>query len=159
MIYDPLAAPDANTSVHRDYDRQNQSKSKFSLQTPVTEDEYQDAPSVFDEDISSLTSLNEVDFDGELLNLYKRTRLLAAQAETDKQMPYSQRAAAFKTHSATMQTIIKAQESLHSVERMKITENVLIETLKAFPDLQEMFLKQYAEKLEEAHKASKKGKA
>ena len=58
-------------------------------------------------------------------------------------IPVNQRAQAVNTATTVLAALTKSQAELYSLERVKKIENCLLETLKAYPELQESFLISY----------------
>lgn len=83
----------------------------------------------------------------ELLEQYNRARKLLHDANYDDEIPLNQKAATINSATSIIGALIKSQAELYSLERIKKIETVLIEVLKAFPDLQEEFMTKYAEAL------------
>ncbi len=93
------------------------------------------------------TKLAELDLDTELLDQYKEAKRLLAEFKDDDQIPLSQKAQLLTVISTIINQVIKNQQELHSIEKIKKIELVLIETLKEFPDVKQMFLDKYEQNL------------
>lgn len=91
-----------------------------------------------------LTAMN-LNLETELLEQYNRARRLLHDAEYDSDVPLNQKAQALNSATAIIGALIKSQADLYSLERIKKIETVLLDTLRAFPELQEMFMRQYTE--------------
>lgn len=81
----------------------------------------------------------------ELLTQYNRTRQMLHDASYRSDIPLNQKAQVINSASSILSQLTKSEAELHSVEEVKKIEAVLITTLKEFPELQEAFLKRYAE--------------
>lgn len=81
----------------------------------------------------------------ELLTQYNRTRQMLHTASYDDKIPLNQKAQVINAASSILSQLTRSEAELHSVEEVKKIEAVLITTLKEFPELQEAFLKRYAE--------------
>lgn len=92
--------------------------------------------------------LADLDTGSELLAQYKIARNLMNTVEYDDSVPLNQKAQLINSLNALVGTILKQQTELHNMERLKTLEQVLIDTLKLFPDLKVAFLKAYKEALE-----------
>lgn len=94
------------------------------------------------------SKLNDLDLDKELLDQYKNAKEILEDILRDESIAANQKAQVINTISAILQNIIKLQQELHSVERLKLIENTLIETLQSHETLKEAFLKDYKTALE-----------
>jgi hypothetical protein len=83
----------------------------------------------------------------ELLEQYNRARKLLHDAQYDTTISLNQKSAALNSATAIIGALTKNQAELYSLERIKKIENVLIETLKLFPDMQTEFMAKYEEAL------------
>lgn len=92
--------------------------------------------------------LDELDLDKELLEQYIQATQLREDVKDDEAIPINQKAQLMNTISGILQSIIKSQQELHSIERMKLIENTLIEVLKNHENLKEAFLADYEKALE-----------
>lgn len=92
--------------------------------------------------------LNDLDLDKELLDQYKNAKEVLEDILRDESIAANQKAQVINTISAILQNIIKLQQELHNVERLKLIENTLIETLQSHETLKEAFLKDYKTALE-----------
>lgn len=93
-------------------------------------------------------SLNELDLDKELLNQYKNAKTVLDEILNDEATAANQKAQVLNTVTAILQNIAKLQQELYNVERLKLLENILIETLQKFEPLRDEFLKAYKAALE-----------
>ena len=108
------------------------------------------ADEVYIPDFIPLTNAS-LNLESELLEQYNRARKLLHDASYDDSIPLSQKAAALNSATSIIGALIKSQAELYSLERVKKIENVLITTLKAFPDLQSEFMQLYTQNLEAAN--------
>ena len=99
--------------------------------------------------ISNVTAskLNELDLDTELLDQYKNAKLVLTDIIHDDSIAANQKAQVMNTVTSILQAIIKLQQELHNVERLKLIEATLIETLQRHETLKEEFLKDYEKAL------------
>lgn len=98
--------------------------------------------------VLSASKLADLSVSDELLAQYKIARNLLHTVEYEEGVPLNQKAQLINSLNTLVGTILKQQSELHNIERLKTLEQVLIETLKAFPDLKVAFLKAYKEALE-----------
>ena len=94
------------------------------------------------------TTLNELDLDKELLDQYKAAKEVFEDIKNDEAIAANQKAQVINSIQSILQSIVKMQQDLHNVERLKLIENVLIETLQNHETLKEAFLADYAKALE-----------
>lgn len=101
-----------------------------------------------------LTSLDQLDLKQELLLNYKRTAQFIENAQTFNEssaepIPINQISQLLNTHHTTLKEIIKMQQEVHSIEKIKLVERVVIEVIKTLPDeVQDAFLTRYQAALE-----------
>lgn len=93
-------------------------------------------------------TLNELDLDKELLDQYKAAKGVFDDIKNDESIAANQKAQVINSIQSILQSIVKTQQELHSVERLKLIENTLIETLQKHETLKDAFLKDYTEALE-----------
>jgi hypothetical protein len=95
------------------------------------------------------STLAELDLDHELLEQYKNAKDLLDDIKDDTSIPPNQKAQTINSISSILSNIIKTQSELHNVERLKMLENTLIETLQKaeFEKLKESFLQAYEKAL------------
>lgn len=105
-----------------------------------------DANEQYIPDFIPLTAIT-LNLEVELLEQYNRARKLLHDANYDEEIPLSQKAAALNSATSIIGALIKSQAELYSLERIKKIENVLIQTLKRFPEMQEEFMNVYTESL------------
>lgn len=83
----------------------------------------------------------------ELLDQYNAAKKLYHDASYDEKIPLNQKAQALNTISSVVATLIRSQQELYSTERVKKIESSLIATLRAFPDVQAVFMVAYEKAL------------
>jgi hypothetical protein len=101
-----------------------------------------------EDEIEATGKLKDLDLDQELWQQFARAKLLYKEARKDKSLLPNQKAVVLNTISAILSNVVKMQESLHNVQRLKGIEAALIDTLKKFPDIKEAFLQAYGKELE-----------
>lgn len=90
-----------------------------------------------------LKNLNELDTAQELMLQYQRAENLAGSVLTDVDVPPNQRAQVLAAVTAVLSQIIKLQTDLHNSQQFKRIEMIMIDTLKAFPEMQAAFMDAY----------------
>ena len=93
------------------------------------------------------SKLNELDLDTELLDQYKNAKLVLTDILHADDIAANQKAQVMNTVTSILQAIIKLQQELHNVERLKLIEATLIETLQGHDTLRDAFLKDYEKAL------------
>jgi hypothetical protein len=95
------------------------------------------------------STLAELDLDHELLEQYKNAKTLLDDIKDDDAIPPNQKAQMLNSISSILGNIIKSQSELHNVERLKLIESTLIETLQKpeFEQLKQDFLQAYEKAL------------
>lgn len=93
-------------------------------------------------------TLNDLDLDKELLDQYKNAKMILEDILHAEDIAANQKAQVINTISSILQNIIKLQQDLHNVERLKLIENILIDTLQKHETLKEAFLADYQIALE-----------
>jgi hypothetical protein len=93
-------------------------------------------------------TLNDLDLDKELLDQYKAAKSVFEDIQYAEDIAPNQKAQVINTITTILQNIVKVQQDLHNVERMKLIENTLIATLQNHETLKEAFLKDYKIALE-----------
>ena len=95
------------------------------------------------------STLAELDLDHELLEQYKNAKALLEDIKDDDDIAPNQKAQTLNSISSILSNIIKTQSVLHNVERLKMLESTLIETLQKpeFEKLKESFLQAYEKAL------------
>lgn len=88
-------------------------------------------------------TLNELDLDSELLDQYKNAKTILEDILSAEDIAPNQKAQVINTITSILQAIIKTQQDLHNVERIKLIEATLIETLQKHETLKESFLADY----------------
>ena len=89
------------------------------------------------------STLNDLDLDKELLDQYKAAKSVFEDIQYAQDIAPNQKAQVINTITSILQNIVKVQQELHNVERMKLIENVLITTLQNHETLKEAFLRDY----------------
>jgi hypothetical protein len=89
------------------------------------------------------STLNDLDLDKELLDQYKAAKSVFEDIQYSEAIAPNQKAQVINTITSILQNIVKVQQELHNVERMKLIENVLIATLQNHETLKEAFLRDY----------------
>lgn len=102
----------------------------------------EDRPSKLQFD-APLKNLNELDTAQELMLQYQRAENLAGSVLTDDDVPPNQRAQVLAAVTAVLSQIIKLQTDLHNSQQFKRIEMIMIDTLKAFPEMQAAFMEAY----------------
>lgn len=93
--------------------------------------------------------LKDIDLEQELVIQVLALQQLQSSVLQDEDTPANQRAQVANSLSAALANLVKVQESVHSSERMKKMEGVLIETLQELPvESAEAFLQRYELALE-----------
>lgn len=95
-----------------------------------------------------LKTLNELDTAEELMIQYQRAENLAGNVLNDADIPPNQRAQVLAAVTAVLGQIIKLQTDLHNSQQFKRIEMILIDTLKAFPEMQVAFMDAYRTNLD-----------
>lgn len=88
--------------------------------------------------------LKELDLEGELLKQYQKAQEMFDDSYDE---PLNQRAQTLNTITGILQAIIKSQQDLYNVERLKTLENTLIAVLQGFPEIKHSFLEAYEKEL------------
>lgn len=84
----------------------------------------------------------------EFLEQYNTAKKLLHVAEVDMSIGLNQKAQLLNSITSIMNSIVKGQAELYSMERIKIIESTLIRTLKKHPELQTAFMADYKEALD-----------
>lgn len=95
-----------------------------------------------------LTDINQIDHKRELAVQFSLAKQAYALVQDDTETPLNQKAQALNTITSILTNIVKLQDAVYSVERMKALEETLIETLQGFPDIKQAFLDEYKRRLE-----------
>ena len=94
-------------------------------------------------------SLKDLDLEGELTLQFLALQELQNNVIDDKDTPANQKAQVANSLSAALVNLVKLQGDVHSSERMKRIESILIDTLKDLPvEAVEAFLANYEQALE-----------
>lgn len=112
------------------------------LKTPTPEQAPEQA-----QKLVTATTLAQLNLDEELLNQYNSAKLVFEAAQFDEETPLNQKAQILNTLTSILQAIIKMQQDLHSIERVKLIEATLISTLQNHETLKEAFLDDYEKAL------------
>lgn len=97
--------------------------------------------------LKGVSHISELRLEAELLDVYRRSKRLLASIESDLGIAPNHKVQAANAVNGILQDIVKAQERFHNVETLKAMEHALVETLKAFPDMKDMFTTLYTEAL------------
>ena len=90
------------------------------------------------------TELKDLDLEVELLAQYKKAQTLLDDADKE---PLNQKAQTLNSITLILQAIIKSQQDLYNIERLKTLENTLIKVLQDFPEIKHQFLDAYEKEL------------
>lgn len=90
------------------------------------------------------TELKDLDLEAELLAQYQKAQDLLADAGNQ---PLNQKAQTLNAITLILQAIIKSQQDLYNIERLKTLENTLIKVLQEFPEIKHQFLEAYEKEL------------
>ena len=97
--------------------------------------------------LQGVSHISELKLEDELLDVYRRSKRLMASIESDLGIQPNHKVQAANAVNGILQDIVKTQERFYNVETLKAMEYALVETLKAFPDMKDMFTKVYADAL------------
>lgn len=89
-------------------------------------------------------ALQELDLETELLKQYQKAQDML---ESSSGEPLNQKAQTLNSITNILQAIIKSQQDLYSIERLKTLENTLIKVLQDFPEIKHQFLDAYEKEL------------
>lgn len=92
-------------------------------------------------------TLKDLDLDKELLEQYHNAKQLFTDVQYEEGIPLNQKSQITNTITSILQAIIKMQQDLYNIEKIKLIENVLIETLKDHETLRDAFLEKYEQAL------------
>ena len=95
-----------------------------------------------------LKKLSELDTPSELMLQYQRAETLAQDVLTDPDIAANQKAQVLAAVTAVLTQIIKLQTDLHNSQQFKRIEMIMIDTLKAFPEMQAAFMEAYRANLD-----------
>jgi hypothetical protein len=115
--------------------------SSFSDFPDTVEEEVLDTPYI------PYVEVDSIDIEKEMLAQYNRAQRLLHDASFDNEIPLNQKTQAITAATSILSQLTKSQADLYSSERFKKIENVLLETLKKFPEMQEVFMEAYEEAL------------
>ena len=88
--------------------------------------------------------LKDLDLEKELLNQYKKAQELLEFSDGE---PLNQKAQTLNSITNILQAIIKSQQDLYNIERLKTLETTLITVLQGFPEIKHKFLDAYEREL------------
>lgn len=88
-------------------------------------------------------SLKTLDLDKELFDQYHTAKKLAEEAAYDAEAPLNQKVQANNAIVAILTQIVKLQTDLYNAQTIARLENILIATLKDFPEIKAKFLEAY----------------
>jgi len=100
-----------------------------------------------------VTSFNELNLETELLKQYNRAETLISEVMHDPETPLNQKAQTLNTITSILASITKQQTDIYNAGRLRIIEDVLLETLKPHAAIHEEFLIAYKAALERAGSA------
>lgn len=89
-----------------------------------------------------------LDLQAELVAQFKAAKALFEKAQTNTDIPLNQLAQVINSAAALLKQLSSTQSELFTAERFRCAEAALIDSLKAFPELQEKFLADYTARLE-----------
>ena len=93
-------------------------------------------------------TLESLDLDAELYGTFAKAKNLYASIEHEPTAKASEKVQSLKAIAIVLQHIIAMQKEVYNLQRIKLLETNLIETLKAFPDIQGQFMEAYNASLE-----------
>lgn len=89
-------------------------------------------------------TLEGLNLENELLKQYKKAQALLDESSDE---PLNQKAQTLNSITNILQAIIKSQQELYNVERLKTLENTLVKVLQGFPEIKHSFLDAYEKEL------------
>ena len=89
-----------------------------------------------------------LDLQAELVAQFRAAKALFERVQFDEDTPANQIAQIINSSAALLKQLAAVQIELHTAERFRCAEAALIDSLKAFPELQEKFLGDYTARLE-----------
>jgi hypothetical protein len=92
--------------------------------------------------------LETLDLGQELEQALASTKRLLKAAEYADEIPLNQKAQILSTLNTILSSAAKSRAEIYSAARHRTLENVLLATLKQFPELQVAFMTAYSEALE-----------
>lgn len=93
------------------------------------------------------TRLDDLDLPEELAFVHRTAKNLLKDSMHDDTIPLNQRVQAVNSLNSVVADITKMHTALYNAERYRILEQVLIETLKAYPKLKNEVLDKFEENL------------
>lgn len=91
--------------------------------------------------------LKDLDLEKELVFQFLQVKTLQADTMSDDEAPANQKAQVANACASTLGQLAKAQSEIYSAERMKAVEQILIRTLRRYPELAAAFLADYTVEL------------
>ena len=85
----------------------------------------------------------QLNLEDEILSQYNAARKLYHDSSYDLEVPVNQKAQVLNSISAIIATLVKSQQDLYNMERIKKIESILLATLKRHPELQQDFMQDY----------------
>jgi len=92
-------------------------------------------------------ALDTLNLESEFLVQYNSARKLLHDASYDPEISLNQKASLINSITSIINALVKGQQELYSIERVKKIEGCLLRTLKEFPELQSSFMEKYKESL------------
>lgn len=86
---------------------------------------------------------SDLNLEDELLAQYNAAKKLYHDASYDLSVPLGQKTQALNSISTVISAFVKMKQDLYNMERIKTIEAVLLQTLKAFPEVQKEFMEAY----------------
>lgn len=97
-------------------------------------------------------SMNDLNLESEILTQVAHVRRLRDHIATDKSTPANQKAQVNNSCTALLAQLVKMQETVYNIERVKKLEAVLIKCLQKLPDhVVGEFLDEYDQALRDVH--------
>ena len=90
-----------------------------------------------------------ISLEEELLHQYNDARRLLHDASYDSTIPLNQKAQIINSATSILASLTKIRTDLYTAERLMKIEQLLVDALKAYPDLQREFLDAYQSLLPE----------
>ena len=102
------------------------------------------APQPIQQERKEVRKLADLNLEDELLEQYYTAQDLLQSAGDQ---PLNQKAQTLNSITSILQAIIRAQQDLYNIERLKTLENTLIKVLQEFPEIKHKFLDAYEAEL------------
>lgn len=94
------------------------------------------------------TDLEKLDLNAELALQFRQAKLLLTEVQKEAGVPANQKAQIFNSVRAQLADIVKQQESVWGMERLKTFEQAVLKVLKALPqDMRDLFFDLYCKHL------------